>query len=110
MTPPDGAPDAAGAGQVAAPSQSNVLADRFMEVDTFVQLYEEALETLQSDLFDSGTAQDVLDAWSTLLTEQAGDLVTSSTVDAEAADVAVYFDGRGVDEQSMQAPGAAGRP
>lgn len=76
----------------------NVLAERFLATAEFADLYDAAVEDLQADLFDSGTAQDVLDAWTSVLGEQADDLVDAATIELEAEQVASYFDGHAVAE------------
>ncbi len=62
------------------------------------------MDQLTSDLFDDGTAQGVLDSWSTVLTGDATDLVDASTVEAEAEQIASYFDGHGVEEDLTAEP------
>ncbi len=98
---PDGA-GPAGAGPDGAtpggPGGSNVLAERFRDTPAFAALYDDALERLQSELMDDGTAQAVLDAWTALLSEQAADLVGESALEEDAQQVASYFDGHGVED------------
>ena len=74
-----------------------MLAERFREIPAFVALYDAAVERLQGELFDDGTAQEVLDAWTSVLTEQAGDLVDEATIETEAAQIEAYFDGQAVE-------------
>ena len=57
-------------------------------------LYDAAVADLQAELFDSGLAQEVLDAWTSVLGEQADDLVDAATIELEAEQVASYFDGQ----------------
>ncbi len=71
--------------------RSNVLADRFMENEEFSALYDEALERLRSELYDSGTAQAILDDWTALLEGAATHLVDAETIATESAAVAEYF-------------------
>jgi spore coat protein CotH len=85
----------------------NVLAERFLATAEFADLYDAAVEDLQADLFDSGTAQDVLDAWTLVLGEQADDLVDAATIELEAEQVASYFDGHAVAEGADGTDGAA---
>ena len=62
----------------------NVLVERFLENADFEQLYQERLDYFRSDLFDSGAADELLDARvATLATEP--DVVAAATVDEEAA-------------------------
>jgi spore coat protein CotH len=58
---------------------------------TFKTLYERALTRLQTELYDSGSAQEILDKWSSLLKNQAADLVEPATVQSEADAIAAYF-------------------
>ena len=118
MAPPDGAERPEGAGPEGfgppeaatgeAPARpdgdaaggrggSNVLSERFLATAEFVELYDTAVERLQDELFDDGTAQDVLDSWTTVLTDQAADLVDASVVETDAEQVASYFDGHAVE-------------
>ncbi len=76
---------------------SNVLSERFLATAEFVDLYDAAVERLQTELFDDGTAQGVLDSWSAVLTDGATDLVDVSTVETEAEQIASYFDGHAVE-------------
>ncbi len=102
LEPPDGTAGDRPAGARAAgareggPGGSNVLSERFLAQDTFVDLYDAAVERLQAELFDDGTAQGVLDTWTAVLSDQATDLVEASTVESDAEQVASYFDGHAV--------------
>lgn len=98
-----GAPGGGGQGGMGG----NVLAERFLATAGFADLYDAAVEDLQADLFDSGTAQDVLDAWTSVLGEQADDLVDAATIELEAEQVASYFDGHAVAEGADGTDGAA---
>lgn len=62
----------------------NVLVERFTAVEEWADLVEQAKADLTEELYDSGYAEEVLDRWSNLLTEQAGDLVDADTVQQEA--------------------------
>lgn len=72
----------------------NVLAERFLATPELADLYDAAVADLQAELFDSGVAQEVLDAWTSVLGEQADDLVDAATIELEAEQVASYFDGQ----------------
>ena len=72
----------------------NVLAERFLATPELADLYDAAVADLQAELFDSGLAQEVLDAWTSVLGEQADDLVDAATIELEAEQVASYFDGQ----------------
>lgn len=62
---------------------SNVLAERFRADADFAALYEAALADLEAELFTSGHAQDVLEAW--VATLSGSDLIDAETLAAEAA-------------------------
>lgn len=63
---------------------SNILVERFMANSEFAALYAEATEQLTATLFDSGVADELIATWSEVLTSQASDLVSESTVQREA--------------------------
>ncbi len=71
--------------------KSNILVERFKANPEWEQLYEERLAELRSELYESGSAADILAEWVTLLKTQASDLVDSATIDQEAATVAANF-------------------
>lgn len=73
------------------PGGSNVLVERFLATPAFAQEYETSLTELRAALYSSGEAQAVLDRWSTLLTEDAADLVDADVVAEEAAAIAAHF-------------------
>ncbi|CUR58559.1 putative Spore coat assembly protein [metagenome] len=64
--------------------RSNVLVERFTAVEEWADLVTQAKADLVEELYDSGYAEQVLDRWTTVLTEQAGDLVDADTVQQEA--------------------------
>ena len=66
---------------------SNVLVQRFLAVDAFDALYQQALTDLTADLVDSGVADQILDQWVAVLTDQAADLVDAQTIQSEADQV-----------------------
>lgn len=80
--PPDGAGRPGGGGGPGG--GSNVLVERFTAVEEWADLVEEAKADLNDELVDSGYAEEVLERWSQVLTEQAGDFVDADTVQAEA--------------------------
>ncbi|MCF4123388.1 CotH kinase family protein [Antribacter sp. KLBMP9083] len=96
MERPEGGADmpagADGGGFGGAGGGSNILVERFTTNAELNELYEQATTELQASLFESGAAQEVLDSWATLLTDEAGDLVDAATVEEEAAAIAEYFD------------------
>lgn len=63
---------------------SNVLVERFTAVEEWADLVERAKTDLIEELYDSGYAEQVLDQWVAVLTEQAGHLVDAATVEEEA--------------------------
>lgn len=78
----DGAPGGGpGGGRMGG---SNVLVERFTAVEKWSDLVDQAKADLTKELFDSGYADQVLDQWVDVLTEQAGDLVDRATVQQEA--------------------------
>jgi spore coat protein CotH len=73
--------------------RSNILVERFLADETFAARYATALDELRADLYGSGAAQEVLDRWVALLTEQATDLVDAATIESEADAIEAYFTG-----------------
>ena len=84
-------PNGGGAGGAGGPSSGNVLSERFLANSDFAALVTSAKTTLTETLYTSGTADQILDEWVTVLKGQAGDLVSASTVESEAAAVRSYF-------------------
>lgn len=72
---------------------SNILAERFLAVDEFQVLYASELARLQTELIDSGTAAEILDAWTETLTEGASDLVPETTITEESDALATALRG-----------------
>ncbi len=87
--PPEGRPTdmpEGGPGGMGGPGPtggSNVLVERFTAVEEWADLVEQQKADLTEELYTSGYAEDVLDQWVEVLTEQAGDLVDTDTVQAE---------------------------
>jgi spore coat protein CotH len=82
---PEGGPgEMGGMGGHGRMGGSNVLVERFTAVEEWADLVEQAKADLTEELYASGYAEDVLDQWVEVLTEQAGDLVDADTVEAEA--------------------------
>lgn len=96
--PPGGAPagNAPGADdQARGPrAKTNLLVQRFHANAEFEALYQEKLEQLKTDLYESGAASAILAEWVDVLKTQASDLVDATTVDTEAARIAAYFEAR----------------
>ena len=85
---PGGGPD----GGTGGPGgRENVLVERFTAVDEWADLVEQAKADLTEELFASGYAEEVLDRWVEVLTEQAGDLVDADTVQQEADAIRTLF-------------------
>lgn len=80
----DRGPGGGPGGRVGGMGGGNVLVERFTAVEEWADLVEEQRAALTVDLYDSGYAEEVLDRWVAVLTEQAGDLVDAGTVQAEA--------------------------
>jgi spore coat protein CotH len=70
----------------------NILSERFLENDDFAALVDAASAELTASLYDSGRAQELLDAWSATLESQASDLIDAATLQSDADSVAAYFD------------------
>lgn len=86
---PDGAAEdgefgGAPGGAADSPEVSNVLVDRFLAVNEFAALYEDAQEELSESLVESGTATDTVNSWAAVLEEQATDLVDAETIQSDA--------------------------
>ncbi len=86
----DGARPGQGMAPPGGPGQGNVLAERFLANDDFHALYDAALEDLRTALYASGEAQEILDTWVAVLTDQASDLVPAETIESEASAIAEY--------------------
>lgn len=88
--PPSGRPDGdPQGGRFGGPgSQNNALSQRFQENSAFAALIDEASTRLQSELIDSGFASRVLQEWTTVLSEQASDLVAEATIHSDSDAVA----------------------
>ena len=85
---PDGMPEGMPEGMPGGFGRSNVLVERFHANEAFEALYQQKLTDLRADLFDSGRAQEILDAQTEVLVDQATDLVDEATVRAESDAVA----------------------
>ena len=93
--PPSGMPEGGlpGGGVGGPGGQSNALSQRFQENNEFAALIDEASARLQSDLIDSGYTSEVLQEWTTVLSEQASDLVSTETTQSESDSVAQALSG-----------------
>jgi spore coat protein CotH len=82
---PTGMPGGGPGGGMGGPGgRENVLVERFTAVEEWSDLVEQEKADLTEELYASGYAEDVLDQWAGVLTEQAGDLVDADTVEQEA--------------------------
>ncbi|WP_183095694.1 CotH kinase family protein [Nocardioides stalactiti] len=84
---------------------ANPLVERFQADEELSALYDEAVVRLQAELYDDGTAQEVLDRWVELIEEAASDLVDAETLAEEAEQVSSYFDGHALEAESEQSAG-----
>lgn len=71
--------------------KANVLVDRYLANDDFAALYAQAKTNLTAKLITSGAAQDTLNDWVAVLKAQASDLVSTDTIDKEAAALETYL-------------------
>lgn len=69
----------------------NVLSEKFLANEQFAALVTQATTDLRTELYSSGTAQQILDSWTTTLTEQASDLVSADTITSESSAIAGHF-------------------
>lgn len=94
MTAPDGTsqrPEGAGAAGGGGMGGDNILVTRFLADDDLAALVDQATADLTSSLVTSGTAQEILDRWTALLTDEASDLVDPAAVAAESESIASAF-------------------
>ena len=90
FAPPGGGRDGEGGG-VGFGGRSNQLVERFLADETYSALYEDVLSELREQLYGTSAAQNVLDSWAEVLTEEVSDLVEASTIDQEAEAIEAYF-------------------
>lgn len=83
--------------------RTNPLVERFVE--QFGELYEQRLAELEAALFDSGSAQSILDEWSAMLTDQATALVDAATIASEAEAIGSALTNAGSSERSPDQSG-----
>lgn len=85
--PSDGSlPEGADPGQIGGGmfGRSNILVERFHANAEFEALYQQKLTELRNELYDSGTADEILARWVATLTEHATDLIDAATISEEA--------------------------
>ena len=80
----DGATTQNAGGPLTMGGVRNVLVERMSGLAEYTTAYDAALADLRAELIDSGLAQSILDAWVSVLTAQAADLVDPATVGTEA--------------------------
>lgn len=80
-----------GGGIGAGMGGDNILVTRFLADDGFAALVDQATADLTSSLVTSGTAQEILDRWTALLTDEASDLVDPATIASESESIASAF-------------------
>lgn len=61
----------------------NVLSERFLAIDDFAQMYDDAVAELTETLFADGTADDIIAEWVEVLATQ--DIVDTATIESDAA-------------------------
>lgn len=83
LEPPAGGRGGAG-GPGGAGATSNVLVERFLEVDEFAAMYIAATAELTDTLYTSGAAQEIIDEWVAALSAGAADVVDVATVQSDA--------------------------
>ncbi|MBH0129390.1 CotH kinase family protein [Salinibacterium sp. NK8237] len=90
--PADGAGgDAAGGGQ--SQQDNNILTTRFTETAEFVAMYEDALDELQEEIFESGQFESIVESRSETLSDDASDLVDAAVLQSEIDDILAYSSG-----------------
>lgn len=71
--------------------KSNPLVTRFLADEDFKAQYEAAKTELADKLYESGTAEEILNKWTTLLNNEASDLIDAETVSSEADTIRSHF-------------------
>ncbi|CAO1652436.1 CotH kinase family protein [Salinibacterium sp. NYA9b] len=89
--PAGGGGDAAGGGQ--AQQGNNILTTRFTEIPEFAAMYEDALEELQAEIFESGQFASIVESRSETLSDEAADLVDSAVLESETEAILAYSSG-----------------
>ncbi|MGD9700927.1 MAG: CotH kinase family protein [Acidimicrobiia bacterium] len=70
--------------------RSNVLVERFLAVDAWQALYDERIDELRAELYESGIADNVLTSWTAIITSSG--LVDDATIAAESDQIAQQLD------------------
>ncbi len=85
---PSQVPPGGGGAGGGGPTKANPLVDRLAGLDDYTTRYDAATARLTSELIESGTAASLVDSWTSLLVDQAADLVGVDTIADESAAVA----------------------
>ena len=91
--PPAGGPVEAGGPGGGGAFGSNVLVERFLEVDEFDAMYAAATAELTDTLYASGAAEEIIDTWVDVLSTDATDLVDVATIQADADAIVTSIEG-----------------
>lgn len=89
--PGGGGGDAAGGGQ--AQQGNNILTTRFTEIPEFAAMYEDALDELQAEIFESGQFASIVESRSETLSDEAADLIDSAVLESETEAILAYSSG-----------------
>ena len=73
------------------PGGSNILEERFKASTRFNDMYQEAYESLDKDLVESGFALSVLNRYADLLEEEASELLSPETVESDREAIETYL-------------------
>ena len=79
------------AGAISAPSEGNILAERFQADADFAELVDQAKTDLTATLFASGLADEIINDWTSMLQTNATAFVDADTVVADAAAITAEF-------------------
>lgn len=71
----------------------NILAERFMDDDTFSDLFDSTLASVRKSVYTSGDATQRVKTLSSLLTKDASDLVSSDDITSDAKTITDVIDG-----------------
>ncbi|MFT4231295.1 MAG: CotH kinase family protein [Leucobacter sp.] len=73
----------------------NILSERFLANADFKALYTAARERLETELYDSGVAAEVLSEWTQVLIDGASDIVSADVITQESEALAAKLDSPG---------------
>ncbi|MBH0023771.1 CotH kinase family protein [Salinibacterium sp. SWN248] len=89
--PAEGGGDAAGGGQ--SQQGNNILTTRFTETPEFAAMYEDALDELQEEIFESGQFASIVESRSETLADEAADLIDGAVLESETEAILAYSSG-----------------